>query len=795
MNERASFTLELPKVLDRLAGHTEFSGGEDLALTLEPTDNLEDARLWIEETAEARALLEEMPDQNWLGGVFDVRADALTTQRGIVLETRVLLDMRSTLRRTTTVRRLLTRMKGTYPLLANLAENLEECTALQHEISRVVGEDGTVLDSASPKLALIRRDLRVAFDKLQSRLNAIINNANNAQFLQEQLVTQRNGRYVIPLKAEFKGRIPGIIHDQSASGATLWIEPLKTVETNNEYRELQLAEEKEIRRILRELCELVSHESEYIVRTIEVLSYLDLTFAKAHYANSIRASAPILRGFDTPSDDPHHPGVVLRLLQARHPLLPDESVVPIDMELDDATFGVVVTGPNTGGKTVAIKTVGLMVLMAQSGLHVPADEGTELSVFANVYADIGDEQSIEQSLSTFSGHMTNIIDILKTADDRSLVLLDELGAGTDPAEGSALARAILSRLLDAGVTTIVTSHHPELKIYAQERRGARNASVEFDIETLAPTYRLILGLPGRSNALAIATRLGLPSDIIDEARGMVAIDDLVADDLLDEITKTREESRQAYERAAQAQSEAERLRDSLAEEYDNLEAERRDVLAEARRKAEYEIGELRKELKRLRRDMLKARQPLDTIKTLERATDNLEIDIAPPETPVSDLIDEEAKKLRLGDTVWVDALKTEGQITELSAEDAEVAVGQLRVRAKITDLQYRKPERAKKTEKPKSGDAIPDRGKSPGLELDLRGSRVEEAVSQAEEYIDAAYMANLPFVRIIHGKGTGALRTAVRDVLRQHDLVAKYSAGSAKEGGDGVTVVRLVEQY
>jgi DNA mismatch repair protein MutS2 len=468
--------------------------------------------------------------------------------------------------------------------------------------------------------------------------------------------------------------------------------------------------------------------------------------------------------------------------------------VPIDIELDDATFGIVVTGPNTGGKTVAIKTVGLMVLMAQCGLHLPADEGTELSVFKNVYADIGDEQSIEQSLSTFSAHMTNIIEILKTADDRALVLLDELGAGTDPAEGSALARAILSRLLDAGVTTIVTSHHPELKIYAQERRGLRNASVEFDLTTLAPTYRLILGLPGRSNALAIATRLGLPSDIIDDARSMVAVDDLVADDLLDEITRTREQSQQAYERAEQAQLEAESLRDSLADEYDRLEAERRDVLAEARRKAEYEIGELRKELKRLRRDMTKARQPLDTIKTLERVTDSLEIDISPPEEPVSDLIDSEVKNLRLGDIVWVDALKTEGQITEISAEDAEVAVGQLRVRAKVSDLEYRKPTRKKK-EAPKTGDPIPERGKSPGLELDLRGARVEEAVSQAEDYIDAAYMANLPFVRIIHGKGTGALRSAVRDVLKQHQLVAKYSSGSAKEGGDGVTVVNLVEQF
>lgn len=794
MNSKAALTLELPKILEQLAKFTSFSGGQALARELEPTNSLEIARQWIAEVSEARSLLEERAEQFSLGGVFDVRGAVLSTQRGVVLEPVVLLDIRSTLRRATTIRRMLTRMKSAYPLLSDLSEDLEECTAVQQEIARIIGEDGKVLDSASPRLATVRRDMRIAYNRLQSKLSNIINNANNTQFLQEQIITQRNGRYVIPIKAEFKGRIPGIVHDQSASGATLWIEPLQTVESNNDYRELQIQEEKEVHRILRELCEFIGHEAHYIVRSVEILAYLDLIFAKANYANTLRAHAPTLVDFKDRPDK--HPGVTLKLLQARHPLLDPNKVVPIDLELDDETYILVITGPNTGGKTVSLKTVGLMVMMAQCGLHIPADKGSTMSVFDEIYADIGDEQSIEQSLSTFSSHMTNIISILERADSRSLVILDELGAGTDPTEGSALARAILNRLVDSGITTLVTTHHPELKIYSQERKGVRNASVEFDLDTLAPTYRLVVGLPGRSNALSIALRLGLPEDIIDDARHMVPVEDLVADDLLDEITKTREDLRRASEKAAIAQEEAEALRHRLQEELDSIEIEKRDVLAETRRKAEYEMREFRKELKRMRKDLQSAGQPLDVIKTLERATDNLHVNIEMPQTPASELVEETTKPLRLGDTVWIDALKAEGIVTELAAEDAEVAVGQLRVRTKLDELEYRKVAKDKKPKQSRrSGDPIPERGKSPGLELDLRGTRVEEAIGKVEEYIDAAYMAHLPFVRIIHGKGTGALRQAVRERLTHHPLIAKFASGTEKEGGDGVTIVSFVENF
>ncbi|MBN1967074.1 MAG: endonuclease MutS2, partial [Anaerolineae bacterium] len=632
---------------------------------------------------------------------------------------------------------------------------------------------------------------------------------NNQKYLQEPLVTQRNGRYVVPLKTDFKGRIKGIVHDQSASGATLWIEPLATVEFNNRYRELQLEEESEIRRILLELTDMIGHEAQYIVRTVETLAKLDVIFARARYAQQIDGTPPALLGFRTDvssKSDIHHPGSTLRLQEARHPLLDRKTVVPIDVHMDDETYVLVITGPNTGGKTVALKTVGLLVLMAQCGLHLPVKEGAALSVFEGVYADIGDEQSIEQSLSTFSSHMTNIIGILDRADQRSLVLLDELGAGTDPAEGSALARSLLSALLARGCTTLVTTHHPELKVWSHETPGVRNASVVFDLETLAPTYQLVIGLPGRSNALAIASRLGLPDAIIDTARGMVATESLVSDDLLEEIHKTRDEIRREREATQQEREKTDLLRAHVQERLDNIEQERRRVLNEARSEAEEELEAVRAELRRLRRRLQAAAQPLDVIQQAEEALKGVEDEIEngrPVGTVTEPPVPVDADRpLRLGDLVWVHTLNTQGEITELSQDEAEVLIGRLRLRANVADLSYRTKGESKRGEKPKAlptGEkpkpyTPPPRPKSPGLELDLRGQRVEEAMERVEEYLDQAYMAGLPFVRIIHGKGTGALRKAVQEHVKSHPLVRQYETGRPNEGGDGVTVVQLVKQ-
>lgn len=802
MNEKSAHVLELPKILEQLAQHSSFTAGAELVRQLKPTTDLREALDWQKETTEARALLDAKSDLT-LGGARDVRDAAMQATHGIILEPQTFLDIRGTLRRATTLRRTLGRLHIQFPTLAGIAEGLYEGSSLQGEISQTLDDNGNIYDSASPKLALIRRDMRLAFERLQSRLNSLITNSNNAKFLQEQLITQRNGRYVVPLRAEFKGRIPGIVHDSSSSGATLFVEPLATVELNNSVRELQLEEENEIRRILRALTDLVAEESEFIIHTVEVLAHIDLILAKAKYAAAINATAPKLLGFrDRPGST--HPGTTLKLERARHPLLEARKVVPIDLELDDNTYALVITGPNTGGKTVALKTVGLLTLMAQCGLHVPAAEGAELSVFEGVYADIGDEQSIEQSLSTFSAHMTNTINILREVNNRSLVILDELGAGTDPAEGSALARAILNNLLDRGVTTLVTTHHPELKVYSQNKYGVRNASVEFDLETLRPTYRLIVGIPGRSNALAIATRLGLPLEIIDDARSMVGSEDLIADNLLDELAKSREEARKSRDSAIVEQNRVEELKRTLRQRLDEVEIERRDVIAQTRRVADRELEGLRQEIRRLRHSLQAAGQPLDAIKKLDESAFNLKNTIDTPVENVTDMpemIEEAAPQFRLGETIWVIPLKSEGQISELSGYDAEVIIGRLRVRVKLDEIEKRSKEQRKATKAERARETSQEtpnnerplvRGASPGLELDLRGERVEEALERVDNYIDAAYIAGLPFVRIIHGKGTGALRKAIRDVLHANPLVRQVQRGDEKEGGDGVTVVNLV---
>ncbi|RMG71851.1 MAG: endonuclease MutS2 [Chloroflexi bacterium] len=793
ITEKSITTLELHKILEQLTQYTSFSAGTDLAYELTPTVDLEEALTWQRETAEARELLEDHP-QISLGGAHDVRDISLSAQRGVMIDASTLLDIRHTLRRGTTIKRTLSRLSHVYPLLAELVAEIEECSELQDAIVSAIDDNGEVKDSASPKLAIIRRDLKIAFDRLQTRLNRIITSPK-AQFLQEAIITMRSGRYVIPLKAENKGKIPGVVHDSSSSGATLFIEPLETVELNNQWRELQLEEEKEVRRVLLELSALVGDEAERIIRTVEVLAYLDLTFAKARYANKLNAVQPVLVGFQPRKANADHPGSTIYLKGARHPLLKGD-VVPIDIEFDDDTWVIVITGPNTGGKTVSLKTVGLLTLMAQCGLHLPVEEA-RLSVFSGVYADIGDEQSIEQSLSTFSAHLTNTITILDQCDSRSLVLLDELGAGTDPAEGSALARAILTTLKDRRVTTMVTTHHPELKIYSVETPGVRNASVEFDLETLAPTYRLIIGLPGRSNALAIANRLGLDPQIIEMARHMVATEDLVADDLLDEINRTRETIRREQEHISALRHQLEEQQAILQARLDQIEDERRNIINASRRHAEEELEAFRKELKRLRNEMRRVGMPLETVQALQAAAEKIaEYGIQKPIENITDT-DTPTFEPRLGDVVWLETLNAEGTIIELDNNEAMVQVGSLRVRAKLRDLQKRTRSHKRQMKRghvrqyePVQAVKLPD-VKSPGLELDLRGQRVEGAIERLEHYVDAAYTAGLPFARIIHGKGTGALRKAVREHVETHPLIAKVETAHPSEGGDGVTIIHM----
>ena len=789
MDAKTLHVLEYPKILERLVCFCDFSASMELARALEPTTSYDLALARLTETTEARKLL-SLQDVN-IGGSHDIRPQADLAARGGVLDPQQLLDVKVTLIACRELKKTFEKKADEYPRLADLALGLPESHGIVDAITRVLSERGEVLDSASEKLVRIRREVRTARDRLMARLQKYL--TDSASKLQEQIITQRDGRYVIPLRAEFKGQIKAIIHDQSSSGATLFIEPLPVVELNNQVRELELAERDEERRILTELSALVGAHAEELKYGVENLAVLDLVFAKAKYADEIRANEPLLKTVWAKHASPTPP--TLNLLHARHPLLDPQTVVAIDFDLPDNTRAVVITGPNTGGKTVALKTVGLLVLMAQSGLHIPAQSGSELSIFQAIYADIGDEQSIEQSLSTFSGHITNIVRILKLADARSLVILDELGAGTDPQEGSALARAILTHLLERGVTTLVTTHHPELKNFAHATEGVVNASVEFDLKTLRPTYQLTIGLPGRSNALAIARRLGLDEKILAAAKSEVAPENLRADKLLDDIRKERNRTSREREKLEKARARLETQTRELEKRLEKLEDERREVLTKARAEGELEVAVLKQNIESLKQQLKKARQPLETIKIVEEKLESLEEKIEAPveRKTVNHGPSTVNRPPSLGERVLVGSLNAEGVVTALSESDAEVQIGSVRLRAKLSDLSRKSAgEESTKTKVVEVNTRPTTIGaNSPGIELDLRGQLSEDALDRLERYMEQAYLAGLPFVRIIHGKGTGKLRQAVRDALRGHPYVASYEEGSDKEGGAGVTVAKL----
>ncbi len=803
MDRKHLNTLDFPQVLARLAQYTSFSAGTELALALEPSPVFVEVERRLRETREARYLLDAHGGLA-LGGVHDVRPLVEIARRGGVLQPADLLDISSTLRAGRRIQRTLARLRQEVPLLADIADRIELCEPLVGEIERCINDAGEVVDHASEKLAHIRRELRTAHERLVEKLNRILTNPRYAGYLQEALVTQRGGRYVIPIRAEFKGRIPGIVHDTSASGATLFIEPLSVVEMGNRWRQLQIEEQKEVERILAQLSAQVGDLADELGWTVEALAELDLIAAKARYANALEATEPQIVPFDgqapggkrqTPQSAIRHPGSTLDLRQARHPLLDPQKVVPIDVYLGDDYFILVITGPNTGGKTVSLKTVGLMVAMAQSGLHLPVAEGSALSVFEQVYADIGDEQSIEQSLSTFSSHLTNIVYILEHANERCLVLLDELGAGTDPVEGSALARAILAHLLERQITTLVATHYSELKAFAHTTPGVENASLEFDLETLSPTFRMQIGLPGRSNAFAIADRLGLDPRIVQAAQALVSPEELQTESLLQEIQQAHRQALLARDEALLAQRRAAEQERRLAARLAAIEAERMAILAQARDQARRELAAVRQEIEALRAE-LADRQRRSTVvgEWLEQARARLakkEEAVAPPPP----LLAEESAlpgEIAVGDTVWVMGLGTSGEVIALEGNTAEVQVGSFRVRVPRQSLERRVRRQGPESEAPKVFlDTAPP---SPGIELDLRGQRVEEVLPRLDKYLDDAFLAGLPFVRIIHGKGTGALRQAVRQQLRDHPLVKSHRSGEEEEGGSGVTVAYLVER-
>ena len=813
MDTKTLHVLEYPKILERLAGFCDFSASAELARVLTPTGAYEEACERLAETSEARKLLSKL--DLTIGAAHDIRELVDLAAHNGVLEPKDLLDVQHTLIASRDLRRALEKVADQYPHLGELALRLPAPLGLVEAISHTIAENSEVLDSATPTLASLRGEIRIAHDRLMARLQRYLTDPETAAKLQDAVITQRDGRYVIPLRAEFKGQIKSIVHDQSSTGATLFVEPLAVVELNNAYRELQLAERDEVRRILVELSAQVGALSREIVPGIRALAELDLVFAKAKYADELQAAEPLLHKLPAstrPRPAPEHPGPdeasktggpasVIRLFQARHPLLEPASVVPIDIDLSPGTFAVVITGPNTGGKTVSLKTVGLLAVMAQSGLHIPAQSGSELSCFHEIYADIGDEQSIEQSLSTFSGHITNIIHILKKADRRALVVLDELGAGTDPQEGAALARALLSHLLAQGITTFVATHYPELKTFAHSTPGVVNASLEFNVQTLRPTYKLTLGLPGRSNALAIAQRLGLPLEIIEAARGEIDPADLRADKLIGDIHRQRKIAFKESEKAERARAEARHLERTLAERLEKIEEERQEVLAQARAEGELEIALLQTQIEALKKELKKARQPLEALQDLEEQVEIVEEKIHEP-------IKRKTKKekplgaLSVGEKVVLRGLGTEGTILSINEDVAEIQAGTLRMRAGLEELRRKEAANAEEPKAPQKQKtrnepaerqvSVTGMRSSPGMELDLRGQRAEDALDMLDRYLEQAYLAGLPFVRIIHGKGTGKLRQEVRAALKRHPHVAAFEEGQENEGGAGVTVAKLV---
>lgn len=796
MNPKDLSTLEFPKILERLARCAAFAPGKELAAALAPSDLPAEARRRQVETTEARWLLSVKPDLD-LGGARDVRAALQQALLAAALPPHDLLDIRQTLIAGRDLKRVVTGLTERIPHLADIAYRIEDCSGLIQEIGRCISERGEVVDAASPNLARIRREVEVALQRLMDRLQHIVQSTDNSQYLQDAFITQRHGRYVIPLRAEFKGRIRGIVHDQSASGATLFIEPLATVEMNNRWRQAQLEEEEEVQRILLALSQRVADEAERIRWTLAALAELDLALAKARYADDLRASEA--RWVTNVHGDAR--AAPLQLLAARHPLLDPGTVVPIDVRLAVDTSILVITGPNTGGKTVALKTIGLLVAMAQAGLHLPASEDSLLPFFGTIYADIGDEQSIEQSLSTFSAHLKNIVRILSECERDSLVILDELGAGTDPVEGSALARAILNHLRERGVTTFVATHYSELKSYAHQTPGVTNASVEFDAETLAPTYRLHIGLPGRSNALAIARRLGLADVVVEAAQALVSPDAQRAEAMLHDIQAALDAARRERAAVEASRAQLEARRSELEQRLARLDRERRDILNTARAEARREVEHVRQDLTQLRA-LWPARPPwaaprgadapettaLEQVATALDALDARLAEEGPTPAPVY------RGPLKAGDVVWVAPLHALGEVIESQRGQVEVQVGRFRTMVRRNQVELR--ERPAVTSMPGgSGSSRPAvhvaEAESPGIELDLRGQTTDEGLIHLERYLDNAYRANLPWVRIIHGKGSGVMRAAVRDALRGHALVASYRAGDDGEGGEGVTVAAL----
>lgn len=792
MNEKALRTLEFHKIIDKLVTLAGTVHGKELCAKLLPNENLATIQQLQKETTDALSRILRRGSVSF-NGIHDIRPSIMRLKVGSALGAVELLHISSDLDATLRLKAYggytgKDNEEQTEDSLTEYFANLEPLTPLNNEIKRCIISEEEIADDASPALKTVRRSIRNTNDRIHSELSSILNSSRT--LLQEAIITMRNGRYCLPVRAEYKNQFPGMIHDQSSTGSTLFVEPMAIVRLNNELKELSIKEQEEIEKVLADLSNQAAEYAESLEYNFATLSQLDFIFARASLSKLMKGSEPKF-----------NQDGILNIKKGRHPLIDAKKVVPIDIMLGRDFNMLIITGPNTGGKTVSLKTVGLLTLMGQAGLHIPAFDGSELAVFREVFADIGDEQSIEQSLSTFSSHMTNIVKILESADENSLVLFDELGAGTDPTEGAALAMSILSHLHKRRIRTMATTHYSELKVYALSTEGVSNACCEFNVETLRPTYRLLIGIPGKSNAFAISSKLGLPDYIIQDAKDLIGKQEKSFEDLISDLEASRITIEKEQEEISRYKEEIEQLKKNLTRKNESIEASRDRLLKEAKEQAAKILQEAKEYADQSIRRYNKWLQDGGNIKDMEAERSSLRErlsgnDITNTKSKQkSKKSATSAKDLRIGSSVNVISLGLKGTVSTLpnAKGDLFVQMGILRSQVNISDIELIEDEDivAPGYSKTQSGKIKLSKSASIHPEINLIGKTVDEALPELDKYLDDAYLAHLPQVTVIHGRGTGALKNAIHAHLKKLKYVKTFRVGGFGEGDHGVTIVEF----
>ncbi|UJL45007.1 endonuclease MutS2 [Virgibacillus sp. NKC19-16] len=780
MNDRILRTMEFEKIIEQLNNQAATSLGKDLAFGLRPSTDISEVKMLQRETDEAMQIIRlnlSIP----LGGVADIRASLKRSVIGGILSTSEALDVATTIYGGRQVKTFIESLEEDLPILKELVMQITPLRDLETHIKSCIDDHGHVMDSASEKLRGIRSSIRTFESRVRDKLDSYTK--SNSNMLSDSIITIRNERYVLPVKQEHRGSIGGIVHDQSASGQTLFMEPKSVVDLNNQLQEARVKEKQEVERILQVISERISEQEAFLQDNVTVLAKIDFMFARAKLGRQMKAAMPIM----------NEQGII-KMSQARHPLISSDEVVANDVEIGETYTAIVITGPNTGGKTVTLKMVGLCTLMAQSGLQIPALDGCEMAVFEDVFADIGDEQSIEQDLSTFSSHMTNIVEILENVDHKTLVLFDELGAGTDPQEGAALAMSILDDVVSRGARIIATTHYPELKAYGYNRNNVVNASVEFDMETLQPTYRLLIGVPGRSNAFDISKRLGLSDSVIEQARSHIGVDSTSVENMIASLEKSQLNAEKDYQEAHQILLESEKLREDMEKQWKQFDQKRETLYKKAEEKAEKALNKAREEAELIvdevrsmkNNTQIKEHEWIEAKKMLEEARPNLS---QKQDTKKESPSVRNNTALHPGDEIKLTTINQQGTVLEkVNEHEYLVQVGIMKVKVKREDLQLIGKQK-ETVEEPVA--TIKGSNYHVKTELDLRGERFEDAMSKLEKYMDDALLAGYSKVSIIHGKGTGALRKGVQEFARNHTSIASSRPGSSGEGGSGVTVIEF----